>query len=132
MENDEFMDKRRTLANRFESAYQRLLSDAKLDLYEEDVSFMFEVIAAHLFAETPERKLCWYDGVDGLNARVRKLCQVEFNGEMWVGDDRTQWKEEFRARVTDKQVTKQGIWITLWIGSDRAEGELSTAFGITE
>lgn len=132
MDNKELMHKRRNLANTFQSVFQRLLCNEKLDLYEEGVSSMFEVIAAHLFAETPDRKRCWYDGVDNLTASVRKACQVEFNGAMWVGDDRTQWKEDFRARVTDKRVTNQGIWITLWIGSDKAEGDLSTAFGFTE
>lgn len=133
MENDEFMDKGRTLANQFESVFQRLLSGETLDLYEQDLSFLFWVIATYLLAETPDREYCWYDGVDGLAANIRKLRQVEFNGEMWVGDDEgRQWKEEFRARVTDKRVTKQGIWITLWVGSSRAEGELSDAFDLAE
>jgi hypothetical protein len=121
-----------SLANQFESIFQRLLAGEKLDLYEENLSFMFEVIAAELLAEVPERKFCWYDGVDGLTASVRKSLQVEFKGEMWVGDEKTQWEEDFRARVTDKRLTKQGLWITIWVGPDKAEGELLSAFGITE
>ena len=96
---------------------------------------MFEVIATHLLVESPERKYCWYDGVNGLSASIRKLHQVEFVGEMWVGNignTTKQWKEDFRATVTDKNVTKQGIWIMIWVGSSQAEGRLETAFGLTE
>jgi hypothetical protein len=112
-----------------------LLSGETLDLYAEGISSMFEVIAANLLAEVPGREFMWYDGVDGLTAIIRKARQVEFSGEMWVGDvgdARKQWKEDFQATVTDKRGTKQGIWVIIWIGPDRAEGELSSAFGLTE
>lgn len=135
MENDDFTNRSRNLANNFEIVFQRLLSGEKFNLYEEDVSLMFEVIAANLLAEIPERKYCWYDGVYDLIASVRKSRQIEFNGEMWVGDIgdvRTQWKEKFQATVTDKRITKQGIWVVIWINYNKAEGELSTALGITE
>lgn len=132
MANDEFMNKRRALAKHFENVCQRLLSGDSLNLYEEDVSSMFEVIATQLLSEASGREFNWYDGVIGLNASVTKLGQIEFTGQMWVGDNRTQWKEDFRAIVIDKQVAKQGIGITLCIGSDRAEGDLLTAFGITK
>jgi hypothetical protein len=49
---------------------------------------------------------------------------------MWIGGNQTQWKELFRARVTDKRRTKQGLWITIWVGKDRAEGDLFTAFSL--
>ncbi len=123
------MEQPSALAESFESVFQRLLEGEKLDLYAENVSRMFEVIVAALLAEVPARKYYWYDGVVDLTAKVRKLRQIEFTGEMWVGDigdGRKQWKENFRARVTDKRSTKQGIWITLWLGADEAEGELST------
>ena len=39
------------------------------------------------------------------------------------------WKEDFRATVTDKRLTKQGIWIALWIGLDKSRSrELTQAF----
>jgi hypothetical protein len=93
---------------------------------------MFEAIAANLLAEAPAREFMWYDGVNDLTANVKSKRQVEFKGEMWVADDKTQWKEDFRATVTDKRITRQGIWFIIWIGADRAEGELQTAFGLTE
>ena len=95
---------------------------------------MFEIIFKHLLADAPGRKYCWYDGVSELSASIRKLKQVEFTGEMWVGDigSTKQWKENFRATVTDKRSTKQGIWIMIWVGSSQAEGRLETAFGLTE
>lgn len=135
MKNSEFMAKPSNLANRFEDVFHRLLFGENFDLYEEKVSLMFEVIAANLLADVPDREHCWYDGVVSLRANIKNARQVEFKGEMWVGnsgDGKKQWKENFRATVTDKRVTKQGIWIILWIGSDRAEGELLTAFGLQD
>jgi hypothetical protein len=133
MNNDDSIGGHDNIAKHFESIFQRLLAGETLDLYAEGVSSMFEVIAANLLAEVPERKLMWYDGVVGLTASVRKAHQVEFRGEIWVGDvgDTTQWKEDFRATVTDKRITKQGIWVILCVGADRAEGDLLTTFGLT-
>jgi|GEM_PF-5902440 len=51
---------------------------------------------------------------------------------MWILGGRANCKEDFWATVTDKQITKQGIWITIRVGLDKAEGELLTAFGLTE
>jgi len=82
-----------------------------------------------LLAAAPGREGCYFDGVDGLTSTVRSPRQVEFTGAMWVGRERSQWLEQFRATVTDKRSTKQGIWIIIWIGGDRAEGELSSLFG---
>lgn len=132
MRNDELINRRRNLANHFENVFERLLSGETLDLYAERVSFMFEVIAANLLAELPERKGVYFDGVVPLSSAVRKSRQVVFTGKMWIGEDDRQWQEDFRATVTDKRITKQGVWITLCIGSDKAEGKLSAAFGFTE
>jgi hypothetical protein len=121
----------RDLAIRFENVFRRLLSRERLDLYDEDMSFMFEVIATSLLGAYPNRKACYFDGVVDLTSTLKTPRKVEFNGEMWVGQDRAQWKERFRATATDKRSTKQGIWITVWVGADRAEGELWTAFGVT-
>ena len=74
------------------------------------------------------RSVSYFDGVDGLASTVKSPRQVQFTGEMCVGGNRMQWLELFRATVTDKRCTKQGIWIVLWIGNDRAEGELSSMF----
>lgn len=133
MENDKFKNKRRNLARHFEDIFERLLTGETLDLYEKDVSSLFELITTNLLAEIPQRKGMWYDGVVGLTARVRKSRQVEFTGEMWVGDNKAHgWKEDFKARVTDKRITKQGFEIALWIGGDKAEGDFSIAFGFSE
>ena len=120
----------RDLAIRFEDVFRRLLSRERLDLYEEGMSVMFELIAENLLDQHSNRKSCYFDGVVDLTSTIKTSRKVEFNGEMWVGQDRAQWTEPFRATATDKRLTKQGIWITVWIGADRAEGELSTAFGL--
>ena len=119
---------RRDLAIHFEDVFKRLLARENVDLYAEDVSLMFEEIAATLLGPAPGREGCYFDGVDGLASTVKSPRQVQFTGEMWVGGNRTQWLEPLRATVTDKRCTKQGIWIVLWIGNDRAEGELSSMF----
>ena len=122
----------RNFAKRFESVFQRLLSGENLDLYQEGLSTSFEFIAANLLGGVPARKFAWFDGVAELTATVRKSRQVEFKGKMWVGDDsRMQWQEDFRATVTDKRMTKQDIWITIWIGADKAEGTLLAASGVS-
>ena len=115
----------------FENVFHRLLNREELDLYDLGVSFMFEIIATHLIAEVPGRERHWYDGVTGLRARIRKPRQVEFSGGMYVmSEDKGKYpgKEDFRATVTDKRITKQGIWIVLQIGEDRVEGNLADAF----
>ena len=117
------------LANRFEIVLRRLLASEKLDLYAEDVSLMFEGIATNLLGEIPTRKGCYFDGVDGLTAKLKTPRKLEFEGEMWVGRNRDQWTEHFRATAADRRSTKQGFWITIWIGTDRAEGELPSTFG---
>ena len=119
------------LETQFENVFFRLLQREELDLYDLGVSFMFQIIAGRLMDAVPGREDHWYDGVVPLEARVRKLRQVEFTGEMWVGNSdkpSRQWKEKFRATVTGKRLTKQGIWLVLEIGDDRAEAELSRAF----
>lgn len=130
--NNDFIGKRHNVMKNFENVFLRLLAGETLDLYAEGISFMFEVVAANLLAEEPEREFMWYDGVNDLTASVKSQRQIEFKGKMWVSDDKTQWKEDFRATVTDKRITKQGIWVIIWIGADRAEGELLTAFSLTE
>jgi hypothetical protein len=116
------------LVTQFEQLFLRLLAREHVDLYAAGLSFMFEAIAGTLLGASPGREWCYFDGVVELRAQVKSPRKVEFRGEMWVGNDRNQWKEPFRATATDKRITKQGIWITLVVGSDRAEAELSSAF----
>ena len=120
------------LASRFENLFQRLLARESIDLYAEDLSSMFEVLATNLFSGTPNREGCYFDGVVGLTSMLRSPRKVEFGGEMWIGRDRKQWREQFQATATDERSTKQGIWIVLQIGDDRAETELFSAFGETK
>ena len=37
--------------------------------------------------------------------------------------------EHFKAIVTDKRVTKQDIWIKIWVGDYFGEGSFSEIFG---
>lgn len=126
--NHEIQQKSPTLYERVESVFERVLVGEEVDFYapKASVSRMFEIIAKHLMADIPGREWHWYDGVVNLRPHYRKTRQIEFRGEMWVGDGKAQWKEDFRARVTDKRLTKQGLCITLWIGTDKAEADLAS------
>jgi len=120
----------RTLALGFENVFQRLLFCEVVALDNPEVSSMFEVIANNLLGALPARKGQYSDGAVGLVSTVKTSRKVEFRGEMWVGRDGTQWTEPLLTTVTDKIFTKQGIWITIIVGSDRGEGELFSAFGV--
>ncbi len=127
-----YQDNPLPLVTQFENVFHRLLKREQLDLDDCGLSPMFDTIATYLMAEVPGSFWIWYDGLASLEAHIRKARQVEFVGEIWVGDDNhKQWKETLRATVTDKRITKQGIWIVLQIGDNRAEGELAKAFGQT-
>ena len=130
MKTDEYIVKRRDLAKRFEDIFSRLLSNEKFDLYEAGLSSMFEVISTNLLSEIRQNSFLYFDGVVDLNVTKRKPRQIEFTGQMWIGEGRSQWKEDFRATVIDKRVTNQGICVALKIGDFEAVGELTTAFAI--
>ncbi len=122
------MNRRYEIAEEFLNIFERMLVREKIDLDNDDISAdissMFEIIASNLLS----RSNIYFDGAIDLVWKIRKSCQVEFQGKLWVGNYETQWLEPFRALVTDKRVTKQGIWITIWFDSEKAEGELLTAF----
>ena len=127
-----FLDNPLPFITQFENIFFRLLKREELDFYDLGVSFIFQIIAGNLMDEVPGREWHWYDGVVGLEAQIRKARQVEFTGEMWVMNEdkgKDSGKEDFRATITDKRITKQGIWIVLQIGKDRVEGNLADAFG---
>ena len=122
----------RPLALAFENVFQRLLFYEAGALDNPEVGSMFEVIATNLLGGLPTRAGQYFDGAVALLSTVKTSRKIEFQGEMWVGGDGTQWTEPFRATVTDKSTTKQGIWVTITVGSDRGEGELFSAFGVTQ
>ncbi len=122
----------RTLALGFENMFQRLLFYEVVDLENPEVSSMFEVIASNLLGGSPARKGQYFDGAVGVVSKVKTSRKVELHGEMWVGGDGTQWREPFKTTVADKSSTKQGIWVTIIVGSDRGEGELFAAFGVPQ
>ena len=118
------MDSHNELAKQFESIFEHLLAGEKIDLYEKNLSFLFETIAESLI------KNLAFDGAVNLTAKIRKSKQIVVEGEMWIfGEDaRKQWKESFQVVVTDKRITKQGIWIKIRVGTNIGEGSLSEVF----
>ena len=115
-------------ANAFLLIFERLLAREKFELEKTDISLLFEVVASNLLSD----KDGYFDGVTGLHTKIRKSRQVEFLGKMWVGGNKTQRLESFSALVTDKRVTKQGVWVKIQVGEDEAEGNLSGAFYLPE
>jgi hypothetical protein len=110
-------------ANHLAERFLEILDGREVDFYRDGMSADFERIAGVLLSV--QRPGHWYDGVVNPQLRRRKRRQIEFFGDMWVGDDsRSQWTEPFRAVVTDKRVTKEGVWISIRIGEYAAEADL--------
>lgn len=98
----------------------------KLEVYEQELSFLFEAIAYRLI-DCP----LTFDGVTISVSKIRKSRQIVFEGEMWVlrnSNENKEWFEPFGAIVTDKRITKQGIWIKIWVGDYSGEAELLRKF----
>lgn len=112
--------------------FRRLLTREQVNFDTPEVALMFEVIATILLGGSPQRSQQYFDGAVGVVSTTKTPRQIEFQGEMWVGEDRKQWTESFHATVTDKRATKQGIWVIMKMGSDRGEGELMSCFGCEE
>jgi hypothetical protein len=93
---------------------------------------LFEVISTTLLAGSESRSGCYFDGVIGIAATRPSSRTLQLHGEMWVGRNRSQWTEPFLAKIVDKTSTKQGIWITVWVGEDRAEGEMASALALKQ
>jgi len=123
---------RQTLTAQFEDMFRRLLAGEALAQFERDLSGLFEVITANLLAGSAGRSGCYFDGVIGMTATSPSARTLQLHGEIWVGRDKSQWAEPFRAKIVDKTSTRQGIWIAVWVGKDRAEGQLASALAFKE
>jgi hypothetical protein len=120
------------LASRFRDIFRRLLAREQVDFDTRETALMFEVIATTLLGGGSQRSQQYFDGAVGVVSTVKMPRQVEFHGEMWVGEDQKQWTESFQATVTDTCSSKQGIWVVMKMGTDRGEGELMSCFGCDE
>ncbi|GAB1267138.1 hypothetical protein NBRC116493_03910 [Aurantivibrio infirmus] len=104
--------------------FEKLLSGEKIDVYENGISFFFEYACGSLFKDLRDRDI-WYDGITEPSIRKRKTKQLEFTGKIWLAKGgNEQWLEPFRALVTDKRATKQGIWLSVDVGEYHAEGDI--------
>jgi hypothetical protein len=119
---------RADLAKQFEGVFIRLLDGESDDTHAETLSDAFEVMANTLF---PHRGGA-FDGVSPLWTKRRSPRKLEFIGDMHVLGHHAKPVESFRGTAVDKRITKQGIWIQLWIGEEHAEAELSKALGVCE
>lgn len=97
-----------------------------MGVYEQELSFLFEVIADR-FTNCPLA----LDGLTIYKANSRKRRQIIFEGKMYVlrnSNQKKEWFEPFKAVVTDKRITKQGIWIKIQVGDYFGEGDLFEVF----
>lgn len=110
-------------ALRFTQIIDKLLVNQTNSGYERELNSLLEYACCSLFYEI--RKGYWYDGVTEMRVSKRKQRQLEIKGQMWVAQDsKRQWQEPFFARVTDKRITKQDVWLKVKIGEYEADGEL--------
>ena len=68
-----------------------------------------------------------FDGIASLISRKRKSRQIVFEGKIWVIRNPAKWDEilePFKAIVTDKRLTKQGLCIKIWFGEEIKEGDI--------
>ena len=125
--NDQFAKNYRK-ANAFLNIFERLLTREEFELETTEIGFLFEVVASNILPG----KIGTFDGATGLYTKIRKSKQVEFVGKMWIIGNKTDRLETLIARVTDKRMTKQGIWIKIQVGDEVAESDLSEAFDLPE
>jgi hypothetical protein len=120
---------RADLAKQFEDVFTRLLAGESDEPHAMTLSDSFEVMANTLL---PHRGGA-FDGVSPMWVKRRSPRKLEFIGDMHVlGGHHVKPLEPLRATAVDKRITKQGIWIQLWISDDHAEAELSKALGVCE
>lgn len=68
------------------------------------------------------------DGVTIYKSHIRKHRQIVFEGKLDILEESSskhkKWFEPFLVTVTDKRITKQGIWIRIEVGDYFGEGDL--------
>jgi hypothetical protein len=112
--------------------FQHVRAREKLTPYEQDLNGLFEILTTRMLSDLPHRRGQYFDGAVGLVATVRSPRKVVFEGEMWIGQNTEQWTEPFRFTITDKRITKQGLYLAVSVGCDKAEGDLASMFPILE
>jgi len=103
-----------------------LLNGEKINSYREELSFFFTTIAQDLI-DYPLR----FEELTDLTSKSGKSRQIIVEGDILAEEDFGEWNdwlEPFKATVIDKRITKQGIWIKIWIGDYFGEGNLSEIF----
>jgi hypothetical protein len=124
------MSEQNELAKQFEDIFERLLNGKKIDSHQEELSFLLLTIAQNLI-DYPLR----FEVLTDLTSKRGKSRQIIIEGDILAEEDYGEWNdrlEPFKATVTDKRITKQGIWIKIWVGKYFGEGNLSEIFGLTK
>jgi hypothetical protein len=99
-----------------------LLEGKEVEQFENSLTKLFPTIAERLL-EHPLR----LEYLSYITSKRRKSRQIIFEGNMISEEDYGEWNERvesFKAIVTDKRITKQGIEIKIWVGEYFGEGKL--------
>lgn len=110
------------MAEKFLVHFERLLRGEDIDSEENEIDLPLEAALSRLL-DCPYT----FDGIEGLIAKKRKSRQIVFEGKISVIKNLAEWDEElepFRAIVTDKRITKEGIHIKIWFGDEIKEGDI--------
>lgn len=105
-----------------------MLDHEKIELFEDELSYLFPKIAQQII-DYPLR----FGYLSYVNSNIRKSRQIVFEGNMVSEEDYGNWNdrvEPFKAIVTDKRITKQGIWIQISVGDYQGEASLNEIFPI--
>lgn len=99
-----------------------MLDGKKIEQFEDKLSKLFVIIAQSLI-DHPLR----FDYLSYVNSTIRKNRQIVFEGNIVSEEDYGEWNDRvefFKAIVTDKRITKQGICIKIWVGDNFGEDNL--------
>lgn len=109
-------------SKQFIDILERLFNREKIESYEEELSFLLAITAQNLI-DYPLR----FENASSLSAKIRKSKQIVIEGDLLAEEDFGEWNdrlEPFKAIITDKRITKQGIWIKIRVGDYIGEGDV--------
>ena len=123
--SDKCWDRRNNFSDLAEQSLddiERLLDGEDIDSDEIEIDLPL-VAAMNRLLDCPYT----FDGITGLIARKRKSRQIVFEGKIRVVSNSAEWDEKlepFKAIVTDKRMTKQGLHIKIRFGEEIKEGDI--------
>lgn len=111
-------------ANQVQQVVETLIHDRNDKNAEQKLSEYVEYLAGALF-RIHYRQGLWCDGFILESVKKQKPHQLKISGIMWVAQGgRNQWQEPADVWVTDRRVTKQGIYLKMKVADWEGDGLL--------